>query len=89
MTEKPLSETKNADLMVMGKITGAHGLEGNIKVWSFAESDDIFAPGCQLFIKTENTNDARPYIIEKCVGRKKGLLIRLFGVNNRDQADEL
>jgi 16S rRNA processing protein RimM len=89
VTEKPPSETTDADLMVMGKITGAHGLEGNIRVRSFAESDDMFAPGCRLFIKTENTNDARPYVIEKCARQKKGLLIRLSGVNNRDQADEL
>ncbi len=49
--------------MVMGKITGVHGLDGKLKVWSFARSVDTYAPGNQLYLRTENTDDARAYVI--------------------------
>ncbi len=83
------SETNIAGLWVIGRITGAHGLEGNVKVRSFAESEDLFAPGSRLFIRAENSGDARPLAIERCVPYKKGLLMQLSGVHNRDMADAL
>jgi 16S rRNA processing protein RimM len=85
----PSSETGMDGLWVMGLITGAHGLEGNVKVRSFAESDDLFAPGSQVFIRAKNSGDARPLVIEKCVPHKKGMLMRLSGINNREMADAL
>jgi 16S rRNA processing protein RimM len=75
--------------MVMGKITGVHGLDGKLKVWSFARSVDPYAPGNQLFVRTENKDDARAYVIEKCIDRKKGILLHLAGVDKRDLADAL
>ncbi|MCF8113945.1 MAG: ribosome maturation factor RimM [Desulfotignum sp.] len=73
----------------MATITGTHGLEGNIKVRSFAESADIFAPGTQVFIGTQNVDDAKMHIIKRCAPYKNGLLMRLSGVCNRDMADNL
>jgi len=78
-----------ADLLVMGKITGAHGLDGKLKFRSFAESADIFAPNCRVFLRTENKTDARPLVIEKCIDRQKDMLVRLSGVNTRESADAL
>jgi 16S rRNA processing protein RimM len=73
----------------MGRITGAHGLDGNVKVRSFAESDALFAPGNQVFITAENSDDTQPLVIERCVPHQKGLLMRLSGINNRDMAEAL
>ena len=89
MPDTSSSQTGIAGLWVMGRITGVHGLEGNVKVRSFAESDDLFAPGSQVFIRAENSGDVRPLAIERCVPHKKGMLMRLSGVNNRDMADAL
>jgi len=75
--------------MVMGKITGVHGLDGKLKVWSFARSVDPYASGNQLFVRTENTDDTRAYVIEKCIDRQKGVLLRLEGVDSRDLAEAL
>ena len=87
---KPASSDKDSNaLVVMGKITGAHGLDGKLKVWSFAESIDVFVPGNRLFVRTENTDAVIPYVIEKCSDRKKGLLLRLSGVDTRALADDL
>ncbi|MEE4362588.1 MAG: ribosome maturation factor RimM [Desulfotignum sp.] len=77
------------DLLVMGKITGVHGLDGKVKVRSFAESSDIYALKSRVFLRTENKTDARPYVIEKCIDRKKDILMRLSGVDTRESADDL
>ncbi len=77
------------DLVVMGKITGVHGLDGKVKVRSFAESSDIYALKSRVFLRAENENDARPYVIEKCIDRKKDMLVLLSGVNTRESADDL
>ena len=77
------------DLLVMAKITGAHGLDGKIKIRSFAESSEIYAPKSRVFVRTQNKNDARPYVIEKCIDRKKDILVRLSGVDTREAADDL
>lgn len=87
--ETSSSETGIAELWVIGRITGAHGLEGNVKARSFADSDDLFAPGSQVFIGMENSGDARPLVIKRCIPYKKGMLMQLSGVHNRDMADAL
>lgn len=80
---------KPDELLVMGKITGVHGLDGKLKVWSFAESLDVFVPGNRVFLRSKNTDAVTPYVIEKCSDWKKGLLLRLSGVDSRDMADDL
>ncbi|MEX1300381.1 MAG: ribosome maturation factor RimM [Desulfotignum sp.] len=76
-------------MLVMGQITGAHGLDGNVKVRSFAQSSKLFEPGSRVFIPVNTCKDARPYDIERCVPHKKGLLMHLAGVDDRDAAEAL
>jgi len=40
-------------LIPIGKIVGTHGIKGNLKVISFAESTASFAPGRQLALRRE------------------------------------
>jgi 16S rRNA processing protein RimM len=82
-------ETGTDPLLVMGVITGVHGLEGNVKVRSFAQSEDLFAPGTQVFIPAKTGEEVRPFVIERCVPFKKGLLIRLSDMEDRDKAEAL
>ncbi|MCA1795249.1 MAG: hypothetical protein LC660_15510 [Desulfobacteraceae bacterium] len=89
MSKKSSLPSDFDDLMVMGKITGVHGLDGKLKMWSFARSLDPYAPGNQLFVRTENTDDVKVYVIEKCIDRKKGVLLHLTGVDSRDLAEAL
>jgi len=76
-------------LLVMGQITGVHGLDGNVKVRSFAQSLDLFAPGSRVFLHIETCENARPFDIQRCVPHKKGLLMHLAGVDDRDTAEAL
>jgi len=72
----------------IGKVTGVHGLNGNLKVWSFADSIDTFSPGRSVLLKTED-EEGKPYKIIKASPHKKGILLFLEGVDNRSLAEDL
>ncbi len=73
----------------IGKVTGVHGLDGNLKVWSFAESIDTFCPGRKIVLKTDNGNQEEHHSIHKVLNYKKGLLLSLEGVDNQELAQKL
>jgi len=73
-------------LFTIGRITGVHGLNGNLKVWSFAQSIETFAPGRKVILKAEKEAE-RSFTILKAQPYKKGILLTIEGVDNRDLAD--
>jgi 16S rRNA processing protein RimM len=77
------------DLWVIGKITGVHGLKGNLKVWSFAQSVDTFGKGRQVWIKSEQEEQGELFTILHSSVRKKGVLICLEHVDNISLAEKL
>jgi len=89
MSDNPSPETGADLLLVMGQITGVHGLDGNVKVRSFAQNSDLFAPGTRVYIPARTREDARPFDIQRCVPNRKGLLMHLSGVDDRDAAEAL
>ncbi|MBU8848342.1 MAG: ribosome maturation factor RimM [Desulfobacterales bacterium] len=72
----------------IGRVTGVHGLDGKLKVWSFAESIDTFCPGRNVLLKS-GKDLGKPYSILKALAHKKGVLLSLDGVDNRDLAKDL
>jgi len=77
--------------LTIGKVTGVHGLKGNLKVWSWAQSPDTFTPGLTVALKNEeDLQDAgREYIITKTGGYKKGVTLTLKGVSTREASEAL
>src|SRR5258708_39240211 len=71
--------------VLMGVITGAHGVRGLVRVKSFtAKADGITAYGA-----LEDERGERSFALER-VGAAKGVLImRLDGVADRDAAERL
>ncbi len=81
-------------LLTIGKVTGVHGLGGNLKVWSFAESLDTFGKGKQVILEHEDPLPNTPervgsFRIQSVSAMKKGILLRLNGVDTRNQAERL
>ena len=72
----------------IGKVTGVHGLNGNLKVWSFADSIDTFSPGRSVLLKS-GEQKGQLYTILKAQAHKKGVLLSLDGVDTRDLAQDL
>lgn len=71
----------------IGKVTGVHGLGGNLKVWSHAASIETFNPGTKVLLKAEN-EPGKTHTILKSGPHKKGVLLQLNGVDNRTLAEE-
>ena len=82
---------ESQNLLTMGKISGVHGLAGNLKVWSFAESSDTFKKGCTILIRKENEADGAgiTHTIQSVSPWKKGVLLKLKGVSDRNGAEDL
>jgi 16S rRNA processing protein RimM len=75
--------------LTIGKVTGVHGLKGNLKVWSFAQSVDTFGKGRQIWLKYEQEETGKEYTILTASARKKGVLISLNHVNTVELAEQL
>ena len=70
----------------IGRVNGVHGLNGNLKVWSFAESIDTFCPGTSVLLKSEE-DQGESFTILKAMPRSKGIILSLKGIDNRDNAE--
>jgi 16S rRNA processing protein RimM len=78
----------NTTSFTIGKVTGVHGLGGNIKVWSFAESEDTFSPGTSVLLKFEEEK-GKLFTIVKVLPHKKGVILSLDGIDNINLAQDL
>ena len=74
-------------LFTIGKVTGVHGLNGNLKVWSFAESVDTFCPGISVLLKSDE--EFETFTILKSLPHKKGIILALEGIDSRNLAESL
>jgi 16S rRNA processing protein RimM len=70
--------------LVIGKIAGPHGLKGEARLVSYAESMDSFLPGTRLFL-THRDGRQGEYTIESARPHKKGVLLKLRGIDSIDE----
>ncbi|WP_245619995.1 ribosome maturation factor RimM [Desulfobacter vibrioformis] len=77
--------------LTIGKVTGVHGLGGNLKVWSWAQSPDTFSKGLAVVLKNEDEplDSGREYVIGWTGRYKKGVLLNLEGVSTREASESL
>ena len=76
------------DLVLIGKIVGAHGLKGTNKIQSYAESLEIFKSGTILLVSSPDGNETR-YEIDWIKSHSRGALLALKEVTDREQARSL
>lgn len=81
------SEPKK-DFVLVGKIVGAHGVRGTIRIHSFAGSLEIFEPGAALLV-TGPENRKTSCIISWIKPHAQGALLTFREISNRDQAKAL
>jgi 16S rRNA processing protein RimM len=80
VTDKPL--------IAIGRIVGAHGITGNLKIRSYAESLSAFQAGATLLVKSDRGRE-KSYRIKWAQPHAKGILLAFERVDNRDQAEAL
>ena len=83
MTEPPL-----ADLLLVGKVIRPHGLEGTLRIWPFALSEETFLQARSVFFRDASghlqefrVNSVKPY--------RRILLMKVNEVSSADEAERL
>ncbi len=75
-------------LITIGKIIGAHGIKGNLKVHSYAESVSSFETG--TLIRVKNTHGVeKNYHVKWVKPHSKGILLAFENVEEREVAEAL
>lgn len=72
--------------MLIGKIVGVHGIKGNCKIRSYAESLSVFQSDSVVIVATSDGRQ-KPYEINWVKPHAKAALISFKGVDTRDQAE--
>jgi 16S rRNA processing protein RimM len=70
--------------LIIARITGAHGLNGRLRLDVFTDFIERFAPGSKLYLKIGNS--FKPFLSTEFVGKSKNLLIKLENIDDRDAA---
>jgi 16S rRNA processing protein RimM len=78
----------NDGFLPIGKIVGAHGVNGNLKVCSYAESVSIFKPGC-LILAIHAGKIEKYLAIKWAKPHGKSILLSFKGVEDRKTAETL
>ncbi|MDP6453383.1 MAG: ribosome maturation factor RimM [SAR202 cluster bacterium] len=78
MTHEPAD-----DQVIVGVVTGAWGLQGDVKVELHTPSTDRFSPGSQLFL------DGRLVTVQQMRAHRNHLVIKLDVIQDRDKAESL
>ncbi|MBI5581029.1 MAG: 16S rRNA processing protein RimM [Deltaproteobacteria bacterium] len=74
--------------VLIGQIVGVHGMGGNLKLRSYAESEDIFAPG-RLLLAARGDGTEKIYEVNWVQAHGRTMLLSLKGVADRRQAEDL
>jgi 16S rRNA processing protein RimM len=74
--------------ILIGRILGAHGIAGGMKLMSYAESVDVFAPGRKV-IAVGAAGDETVYEIEWAQSHGRTVLLGIQGIGQRSQAEAL
>jgi 16S rRNA processing protein RimM len=80
--------TDRDDLILVGRVTGAHGIRGALRVHSYAESIDLYRPGEGISLALAD-GSTRNLTLQWVCPHGRGLRMGLESVNDRNQAESL
>ncbi len=75
---------KRSNLVNVGRLSGAFGVKGWIKVKSFTEPKENIVSYSPWWLKTKH--GVKPYEVAEYNQRNDGLVVRFNGIDDRDQA---
>jgi len=83
------SESVEHQIVIIGEITGVHGVKGYLKIRSFAESSALFSPGLRFFLSNSDAPDNQGawYEIVRVASHKKGIIALFKGVTREIAED--
>lgn len=75
-------------LLRIGKIVGAHGIKGEVRVYPYVDQQAHLCPGKEVLVEPPGQT-ASPCTIQKAQAYKRTVRIQFEGVNDRDAAEAL
>ncbi|WWO98606.1 MAG: ribosome maturation factor RimM [Candidatus Dasytiphilus stammeri] len=75
--------------LILGKMGSAYGVRGWIKLISFTQKKSNIFFYQPWFINKSNSNQSRQIQLEKWYNKNHNFIIKLKGINNREEAKEL
>ncbi|MFO7667412.1 MAG: ribosome maturation factor RimM [Desulfobacterales bacterium] len=79
----------NDGFISIGKIVNAHGVDGTIKVYSYAESLSVFNPGNMILVRNPGDSPDKHYKVKWSAPHSRFVLLMFEEVNSRNLADNL
>ncbi|WP_319524239.1 ribosome maturation factor RimM [uncultured Desulfosarcina sp.] len=76
------------DLILVGKVVGAHGIRGNLKIHSFTESLSVFEAKDGLHVILPD-GSIRTMTVDRVWRHGKSVLMNFESVTRRDQVEQL
>lgn len=75
-------------LLLIGKIVAAHGVKGEVKVYSYVDQQTLLNPGRAVLVEPPGKT-ASPYIVASARVGKKSVCIGFEAISNRNDAEAL
>jgi len=82
-----LNEVSPEELLLVGKVLRPHGLEGKLRILSYAESPKSFLRPGTVILKTEK-GVSREFRVSSVKPHKNVLLLKLEDLNSPEEAEE-
>jgi len=79
---------KHREFIAIAEITGAHGVNGGVRIRPYNPESPLFSPGTPVYMQTEN-GDYAEYEILEVADLPKGMRLILDGFAGRDEAKAL
>ena len=80
---EPDTELGTSAAVTVGRILGPHGIHGELRVQSLTDFPERFEPGERLWL------DGREVVIGRSRWERGRLLLKLAGIDSRDEAEQL
>ena len=76
----------NKPLLTIGRLIGPHGIQGELRLFSYAESIASFVPGTSLLLKRFDGKKGK-YTIVSVRPHQKDVLLKLKGIGSIDEVN--
>jgi 16S rRNA processing protein RimM len=84
-----MHEACATDLVLVGKVTKAHSIRGEVKVYPFSGSPETMMQYSEIFLTSKNCTTPVRYQVKRARIQKKAVLLQLKGCTDRTAAEQL
>jgi 16S rRNA processing protein RimM len=79
----------NNGVISIGKITAPHGVNGAVKIHSYAESPSVFKDGMAILVKNPEDSTVKKYKLNRAASHSRYVIIQLDGIDSRHLAEKI